>query len=92
MLSNGVKFIDLSHTQPKLLNAEHAWGRKFQKVKSTLEVRGHVSTRSCTSLFQNRLFCFITSFDAFKINFQVMFVVVDISCCLMKLLQHNSSI
>ena len=38
------KNMDLSHTQPMLLDAEHAWGRKFQKEKSTLEVRGHVST------------------------------------------------
>ena len=30
-LSNGVKIMDLSHTQPKLLDAEHAWGTKFKK-------------------------------------------------------------
>ena len=40
--------MDISHTQPKLLDAEHAWGRKFQKEKNTFEVRDHLSTWSCT--------------------------------------------
>ena len=28
-LSNSVKIMDISHTQPKLLDAEYASGRKF---------------------------------------------------------------
>ena len=32
-LSNGVKIMDLSHTQPKLLDTEHAWFRKFPTKK-----------------------------------------------------------
>ena len=55
-LSNSVKIMDISHTQPKLLDAEHAWGRKFQMEKNAFEVRGHVSTRSSTLLIQNRLY------------------------------------
>ena len=51
-VSNGAKIMDLSDSQI-LLDAEHAFGRKFQTEKSTLEVRGHVSTRSSTSSFQN---------------------------------------
>ena len=43
-LSNGAETMDLCHTQPKLLDAEHAWGRKFQTEKNTFEVRSHVST------------------------------------------------
>ena len=49
--------MNLSHTQPKLLNAEHAWRRTFQTEKNTLEVRSHVSTQSSTLSFQNQLFC-----------------------------------
>ena len=58
--------MDLSDTQPKLLDAEHAWGRQFQTEKSTIEVRGHVSTRSSTSSFQNRPFCFYYSIWCFQ--------------------------
>ena len=47
-LSNGVKIMDISLTQPKLLDAEHAYGRKFQTEKNELEVRGQISTRSST--------------------------------------------
>ena len=35
-LSNGANVMDLSHTQPKLLDAEHVWGRKFQMEKAHL--------------------------------------------------------
>ena len=53
-LVTSLEIKDLSHTQPKLLDAEHAWSRKFQTEKSTLEVCRHVSTRSSTSSFQNQ--------------------------------------
>ena len=55
-LSDGVNIMDISHTQPKLLDAEHACGRKFQTEKNTFEVRGHISTRSSTLLIPNRPF------------------------------------
>ena len=57
-LSNSVKIMDLSHTQPKLVDAEHASGRKFQTEKSTLEVSSDVRTRFSTWSFQNQPFCF----------------------------------
>ena len=43
-LFNGIQIMNMSHTQPKLFDAEHAWGRKFQMEKNAFEVRGHVST------------------------------------------------
>ena len=60
-LSNGAKIMDISNTQPKLLDAKHACGRKFQMEKSTLEVHGHISTQSSyssTSSLKNEPFCF----------------------------------
>ena len=36
-LSNGVIIMDISPTQPKLLDAEHACGRKFQMEKMHLK-------------------------------------------------------
>ena len=79
MHSNGAKIMDLSHTQPKLLDTKHVWGRKFQTQKSTLEVRGHLSTRSRTHRHSKiGHFGYITPFDAFKINSLAMFVVEDI--------------
>ena len=68
--------MDLSHTLPKLLDAEHAWGRKFQTEKSTLEVHGHISTWSSSKISR---FASISPFDAFEINSHVMFVVEDLS-------------
>ena len=56
-LSNGVKIMEISHTQPKLLDAEHAYGRKFQTEKNAFEVRGHISKQSSTLSIQNRPFC-----------------------------------
>ena len=81
-LSNDVKCMDTSHTQPKLLDAELAWCRKFQMEKNTFDVHVHISTRSSTLSIKNWLFCFYYSinFDAFEINSQVMYVVKDISC------------
>ena len=79
-LSNGVKIMDISHTQPKLLDTEHAYGRKFQTEKNAFEVRGHRSTQSSTLSIQNGRFAFITPFDACEINSQGMFAVEDISC------------
>ena len=60
-LSNGVYIMDISHTQPKLLDAEHAEGRKCQTEKNAFEVCGHVNTRSRTLAIQNRPFCFYYS-------------------------------
>ena len=39
-LSNGATFTDLSHTQSKLLDAEHAWGRK--SPFDAFEINSHV--------------------------------------------------
>ena len=36
-LSNSVKNMDISRTQPKLLDAENAWGRKFKTEKMHLQ-------------------------------------------------------
>ena len=79
--------MDISHTQPKLLDAEHAWSRKFQMEKNTFEVRGRVHCRSKIGSFVS-----VTPFDAFEINAQIMFVVEDILHLLKLLLQHNPSI
>ena len=43
-LSNGAKMMELGHAQPKLLDTEHARGRKLQTEKIAFEVRGHAST------------------------------------------------
>ena len=73
--------MDLSHTQPKSLDAEQAWGKTIQIGKNTLslEVCGHVSTELSKSSFQNWRFACITPFGAFETNSQVMFVVEDMS-------------
>ena len=75
-LSNGVKIMDLSHTQPKLLAAEHACGRKFQTEKNTLEVTSHKQTIEYIVVPTSTV---LLLFDAFEINSQDMFVVEDIS-------------
>ena len=67
--------MDVSHTQPKLLDTEHAWGRKFQTKKNAFN--GHmveyiVDPKSAVLLLS------ITPFYAVEINSQVMFVVIDI--------------
>ena len=36
----GANIMDVSHTQPKLLDTEHAWGRKFQTKKNAFN--GHM--------------------------------------------------
>ena len=56
-------------------------GVEISNGEKQLEVRDHVSTRSSTSAFQiGRFASIISSFDAFEINSQVVFVVEDISC------------
>ena len=39
--SNSVKILHLAHTQPKLFNTKHAWGRKVQTEKNTFDIRIH---------------------------------------------------
>ena len=79
-LPKGVNIMDISHTQLKLLDAEHYWGRKFQTEKNVFEVCGHICHGRVHCRSKIGRFDSITPFDAFEINSQVMFIVVDIPC------------
>ena len=54
--------MELAHAQPRLLDTEHARGRKLQSEKIALEVSGHASILSSALSFLIQLFCFYFTF------------------------------
>ena len=53
-LSNGVQIMDLSQTQPNLLDADHAWGRMFQTEKNKIEYVVNLKSSVLLLFFLNK--------------------------------------